>query len=101
LPEKHFASINHITGLCILNHVLLATYSTFTYLMKYSLYTVSSFALRRSVAQITPGLRSLPLLHAFYKSVYLELIVVLYHNNRVGFIHALLKPHVYACVSSK
>jgi len=102
--KKYFASINLITGLHILKlNVLGAKYCTFTHLLNCSLYTVSGFALR-TVSQITHGLRSLPLPHAFYKLVVVqELIVALYHNL-VGIIHALIKPHLCVhqsnCVST-
>jgi len=43
---------------------------------------------------MTPG-PSQPPTHAFYKSVYLEVIAVLYYNNHDGVIHACL---LYACV---
>jgi len=39
---------------------------------------------------------SLPLPHAFYKSVYLEGIAVLHYNNHDGVIRAFVP---YACVS--
>jgi len=43
-------------------------------------------------------LRSLQLLHAFYTSMFLEVIAVLHYNNHDGVIHACV---LKACISSK
>jgi len=43
-------------------------------------------------------LRSLQLPHAFYTSMYLEVIAVLHYNNRDSVIHACV---LKACISSK
>ena len=47
---------------------------------------------------MTLVLRSLPLLHAFYTSMYLEVIAVLHYNNHDGDIHVCV---IKACISSK
>jgi len=52
-----------------------------------SLHTVSSFALGKSAAWMTPGL-SQPPTPSIFKLVCLEVIAVLYYNNRGGDFHA-------------
>ena len=47
---------------------------------------------------MTLVLRSLQLPHAFYTSMYLEVIAVLHYNNHDGDIHACV---LKACISSK
>jgi len=53
---------------------------------------------------MTPGSSQPPTSPCIYKSVYLEVIVALYYNNRGGVIHACdlwIITHIDACVSSK
>ena len=63
-----------------------------------SLYTESSFVYGGLQRRWPLVLRSLQLPHAFYTSMYLEVIAVLHYNNHGGVIHACV---LKACISSK
>jgi len=52
----------------------------------------------QEVRIIVVRINSLPLPHAFYKSMYLEVIAVLHYNVHADIIHACVSK---ACVSSK
>jgi len=79
----HFTSIYHITALHIL-HVIPRVKDF------YSLLCTVPFTLKAasSVGGLQPKwplvLRSLQLPHAFYTSIYLEVIAVLHYNNHDG-----------------
>ena len=92
--NKPYNCIAHITFYTQRKRLLLT-------IMHCSLYTTNSFVLGRS-ALLQPKwslvLRCLPLPHALYTSMYLQVVAVLHYNNHDSAIHTCV---LKACVSSK
>jgi len=95
LPATHFASINYNRNSHI--KLLLRAKDSLT-AVNCSLHTASSVILVKSEFYVTMVLCSLPLPHAFYKLVYLEVIAALHYNTRGGVIHSYA---FNACASRK
>ena len=66
------------------------------YTVPFTLQAASSLGGLQPRLPLVPGSLQLP--HAFYTSMYLEVIAVLYYNNHDGVIHACI---LKACISSK
>ena len=100
MPATHFTSISHITALHIL-HFYTQSKRLLLTIVHCSLYTVSRSSLGGLHPKWPPGalvLRHLQLPHAFYTSMYLEVIAVLHCNNHDGNIHTC---GLKVCISSK
>jgi len=104
-------SISIGVGTCYLFGVCLVPYNRFAHITFYThskrlLLTIIHRSLYTKAASYLGGLqprwplvlRSLQLPHAFYTSMYLEVIAVLHYNNYNGDIHACV---LKACISSK
>ena len=86
LPATHFTSIYRITVLHIIHFIpRVKDIPTITHC---SHYTESSFVYGGLQPRWPLVLGSLQLPHAFYTSMYLEIITVLYYNNHDGVFHA-------------
>jgi len=103
LPATHFVSIKHITALHILNFTITQSKRLLLTVLHCSLYTEVASRLGGLQPKWHLVLRSLPIPHAFLKSMHLEVIAVLHYNNRDGAIHAcvfMLVFHQSKCISA-